>query len=56
MLTKSEIRAMYMQPYERNREETDKRIADGIETYRKGNFRLQVLNGDGKPAGGFVFM
>ena len=52
MLTKSEIRAMYMQPYERNREETDKRIADGIETYRKGNFRIQVLNGDGKPAAG----
>jgi len=52
MLTKSEIRTMYMRPYENSREETDKRIADGIETHRKGNFRVQILDAEGNPAQG----
>ena len=52
MLTKSEIRDMYMQPYESKKDEYDKRIAEGIEANRKGDCRMQILDTEGRPVAG----
>ena len=37
-----ELRAIYMQKYEENKELVDARIAEGIETYRKGDCCVQI--------------
>ncbi len=47
-----EIRNLYMQPYRNDREATDRRIREGIETHRKGDFRLRVVDKDGRPVKG----
>lgn len=44
-----EFRKLYLGSYEANKAEVDRRIADGIERYRKGNRRLRLVGKDGKP-------
>ncbi len=38
-----------LESFEKYAEETNRRIEYGIEEYRKGNFRIEVLGKDGKP-------
>lgn len=44
-----EIRSLYFEKYENNKEAIDKRIADGIEANRKGNCRIQFTDENGSP-------
>ncbi|MBQ8649137.1 MAG: hypothetical protein IJ470_03615 [Clostridia bacterium] len=44
-----ELRAIYMQKYEENKELVDARIAEGIETYRKGDCCVQIKDKQGNP-------
>ncbi len=41
-----------LQNFEKYAEETEARIAYGIETYRKGNFRINLVDEEGKPVQG----
>lgn len=49
---KAEIRALYMKAYEDSKEAVDARIADGIETNRKGNCKVVLTDKNGTPLAG----
>ena len=49
---KKSLRELYLQKYEEHKDETDARILSGIETHRKGNCRIQMLDLEGKPLAG----
>lgn len=51
-MSKEKLRELYMRKYEENKESVDARIAEGIETYRKGNCRMQFTDETGKPIAG----
>ena len=51
-MTADEIRNLYMQPYWNDREAIDSRIRTDIETPRKGDLRIRVVDKDGHPVRG----
>ena len=51
-MSKQELRALYMRKYEENKDAVDRRIADGIETYRKGDCRIRFTDEAGNPLSG----
>ena len=51
-MSADEIRDLYMQPDGDDREAIDRRIREGIETHRKGDLRLRVVDRDGRPVKG----
>lgn len=51
-MDKKNLRALYMQKYEENKEAVDKRIAEGIEANRKGDCRVRFVDETGKAMAG----
>ncbi len=52
MIDISEKRKLYMEAYEKEKAEIDKKISEGIEKYRKGYCKVQFLDKDSNPVSG----
>ena len=52
MITIEEKRNLYLGDYEKNKNDIDAKISEGIEKYRKGYCRIRIIDGNGNPISG----